>query len=90
MATISDQPRHPKPTDRRCLIASTVGTPLIIAPCLFLLAGRWTCARGWVFLVVVAAASVVITLYLRRVNPEVIAARVNRHEGTKGWIPSRG
>ena len=26
-----------------------------------------------------------ITLYLRRVNPEVIAARVNRHEGTKGW-----
>ena len=26
-----------------------------------------------------------IGLYLRRVNPEVIAARVNRHEGTKGW-----
>ena len=26
-----------------------------------------------------------ITLYLRRINPDVIAARVNRHEGTKGW-----
>ena len=25
------------------------------------------------------------TLYLRRVNPEVIAARINRHKGTKRW-----
>jgi protein-S-isoprenylcysteine O-methyltransferase Ste14 len=34
---------------------------------------------------VFVAASIVITTYLRRVNPEVIAARVNRHKGTKGW-----
>jgi protein-S-isoprenylcysteine O-methyltransferase Ste14 len=26
-----------------------------------------------------------MTLYLRRVNPEVIAARMNRHQGTKRW-----
>ena len=26
-----------------------------------------------------------VTLYLRRVNPDVIAARINRHKGTKRW-----
>ena len=67
-----------------------MGTLLIFALCLFLPAGTWTWARGWLFFAVVVATGVVISLYLRRVNPEVIAARVNRHEGTKGWIPSRG
>ena len=33
----------------------------------------------------IVAASILVTLYLRRVNPDVIAARVNRHEGTKRW-----
>ena len=33
----------------------------------------------------IVLTSIVIALYLRRVNPDVIAARVNRHEGTKGW-----
>ena len=42
-------------------------------------------ARGWLFFFVIVVTSIVITLYLRRVNPDVIAARVNRHEGTKGW-----
>jgi protein-S-isoprenylcysteine O-methyltransferase Ste14 len=58
---------------------------LIFALCLFVPAGTWAWIRGWLFLVVVVAASVVITLYLRRVNPDVVAARVNRHEGTKRW-----
>jgi hypothetical protein len=88
MATRSD--RRPEPTDRRRLITSTVLTLLIFALCLFLPAGTWAWARGWLFFVVVVAAGVVITVYLRRVNPDVLAARVNRHEGTKGWIPSRG
>ena len=30
-------------------------------------------------------SSTLVTLYLRRVNPEVIAARINRHKGTKRW-----
>ncbi len=34
---------------------------------------------------VIVVASIPATLYLRRVNPEVVAARVNRHEGTKRW-----
>jgi protein-S-isoprenylcysteine O-methyltransferase Ste14 len=36
-------------------------------------------------LIVLVAASVVVTVYLRRVNPDVIAGRVNRHEGAKSW-----
>ena len=42
-------------------------------------------ARGWLFLVVLVVASVVITLYLRRVNPDVIAGRINRHEAPRRW-----
>ena len=38
------------------------------------------CSSSWSL-----RTSILITLYLRRVNPDVIAARVNRHEGTKGW-----
>ena len=33
----------------------------------------------------IVAASIPATLYLRRVNPEVISARINRHKGTKRW-----
>ncbi len=57
---------------------------LIFLLCLFLPAGNWALARGWLFFVVVVGTSILITLYLRRINPDVIAARVNRHEGTKG------
>jgi protein-S-isoprenylcysteine O-methyltransferase Ste14 len=85
MTTNSDQRQHPEPADRRRLFVSVGWTLLILVLCLFLPAGTGAWARGWLFLVVVVAASVVITLYLRRANPDVIAARVNRHEGTKGW-----
>jgi protein-S-isoprenylcysteine O-methyltransferase Ste14 len=83
MPTISDQ--SPEPIDRRRLITSTVSSLLIFMLCLFVPAGKWTWLRGWVFFVVLVAASVVISLYLRRVNPDVVAARVNRHKGTKAW-----
>jgi protein-S-isoprenylcysteine O-methyltransferase Ste14 len=85
MATSEAQPRQPERTDRRRLITGIVWTLLILVLCLFLPAGTWAWFRGWLFFGVVLAAGVVITLYLRRVNPEVIAARVNRHEGTKRW-----
>jgi protein-S-isoprenylcysteine O-methyltransferase Ste14 len=82
-ATNSDQVCEP--IDRRRLITSTVSSLLIFMLCLFVPAGRWTWFRGWVFFVVLVTASVVVSLYLRRVNPDVVAARVNRHKGTKGW-----
>lgn len=85
MATNSDLPRQPEPTDRPRLILSIGLTLVFFVLCLFFPAGTWAWARGWLFFVVVVATSVVISLYLRRVNPDIIAARVNRHEGTKGW-----
>jgi protein-S-isoprenylcysteine O-methyltransferase Ste14 len=83
MATISDQP--PEPIDHRRLIIMSASSLVILVMCLFVPAGRWTWLRGWVFLVVLVAASVVISLYLRRVNPDVIAGRVNRHERPRRW-----
>ena len=58
---------------------------LFFVLCLFLPAGTWTWTRGWLFILVLVVASILSTFYLRRVNPEVIAARVNRHKGTKRW-----
>lgn len=58
---------------------------LVFAVCLFFPARTLAWFRGWLFLGVVALSWVVITLYLRRKNPDVIAARANRHEGTKPW-----
>jgi protein-S-isoprenylcysteine O-methyltransferase Ste14 len=85
MATSSDQPRQPEPIDRRRLIISTISSLLISVLCLFPPAGTWAWFRGWLFLIVLVGASVVITVYLRRVNPDVIAGRVNRYKGTKRW-----
>jgi len=85
MPTNGDQLPQPEPTDRRRLIHDTLWTLLIFLLCLFLPAGTWAWSRGWLFFFVIVVTSIVITLYLRRVNPDVIAARVNRHEGTKGW-----
>jgi protein-S-isoprenylcysteine O-methyltransferase Ste14 len=85
MATTSDQPRQPESIDRRRLIISTTASLLILVLCMFLPAGTWAWARGWLFLFVAMGASVVSTMYLRRVNPDVIAGRVNRHERPRKW-----
>jgi protein-S-isoprenylcysteine O-methyltransferase Ste14 len=85
MTTNRDHPRQPEPTDRRRLVLGVGWTLLIFVLCLFLPAGTWAWSRGWLFFVVTVAAGVVITLFLNRVNPDVVAARANRHEGTKGW-----
>jgi protein-S-isoprenylcysteine O-methyltransferase Ste14 len=85
MASNSDQPRPPEPTDRRRLVLSAGSSLLIFILCLFLPAGTWTWTKGWLFILVIVVASIISTLYLRRVNPDVIAARINRHKGTKQW-----
>ena len=85
MATISDHQRQPEPIDRRRLFLNIGGSLLFFVLGLFLPAGTWTWLRGWLFLVVLVVASVVVTLYLRRVNPDVIAARINRHEAPRRW-----
>jgi protein-S-isoprenylcysteine O-methyltransferase Ste14 len=83
MAAIGDQPHEP--IDRRRLVISTTASMLILVLCLFLPAGTWAWSRGWLFLVVTVGASVVSGMYLRRVNPDVIVGRVNRHKWTKRW-----
>jgi protein-S-isoprenylcysteine O-methyltransferase Ste14 len=85
IATNSDHSRQPEQTDRRRLVLSVGWSLLIFVLCLFLPAGTLAWSRGWLFFVVTVAASILITIYLQRVNPEVVAARVNRHDGTKGW-----
>lgn len=85
MATSSVQPQRPEPIDRRRLVISTTASLLILVLCLFLPAGTWAWSRGWLFLAVTAGASLVSTIYLRRVNPDVIAGRVNRHERPRRW-----
>ncbi len=74
-----------EPIDRRRLIASTILILLIFPMCLFVPAGTLSWFRGWLFLVVIVGAMILVTIYLRRVNPDVIAGRVNRHVGTKAW-----
>ena len=83
MMTSSEQPRQSELIDRRRLFLNLGLSLLLIVLCLFLPAGTWAWFRGWLFLLVLVVASVVGTLYLRRVNPEVIAARINRREGTR-------
>src|SRR5208283_1403483 len=85
MTSTDGQPRQQEPIDRRRLIISTTASLLILVLCLFLPAGTWAWPRGWLFLGVLLASSSLMTLYLRRVNPDVIAGRVNRHQGTKRW-----
>lgn len=85
MSAPEKQLRAPETIDRRRLITSTATTLFILMLLLFVPAGTWAWARGRLFLAVLVGAGVGLGLYLRRANPEVIAARVNRHQGTKPW-----
>ena len=85
MASNADRGGQPEQIDRCRLILSLGGMLLFFVLGMFLLAGTWKWTRGWLFILVIVVAAIVSTLYLRRVNPEVIAGRVNRHKGTKRW-----
>ncbi len=85
MATNGDQKRRSEATDRRRLIHCTVWTLLIFVLCLFVPSGTWAWERGWLFVFVSVLVLIFGSLFLHRVNPDVVAARVNRHEGTKKW-----
>ena len=85
MATDDDQLRQPEQIDRRRLFRNLGGMLLFFVLGLFLPAGTWMWTKDWLFILVIVVASILGTLYLRRVNPEVIAARISRHKGTKRW-----
>jgi protein-S-isoprenylcysteine O-methyltransferase Ste14 len=79
------QPQQPEPIDRGRLVIGIGAVLLGVGLCLFVPAGSIAWLRGWLLVFVYVATLTIVTLYLRRVNPEVIAARINRHEGTKRW-----
>ena len=60
-----------------------LGVALFFA--LFLPAGTWAWKKGLLSLLMCLTLGVLAALYIRRVNPEVLAARINPHQGTKGW-----
>jgi protein-S-isoprenylcysteine O-methyltransferase Ste14 len=80
-----DQGRKPEGINRRRLALDLLGIALYFALFLFLPAGTWAWEKGWLFLLVCVTLGVLASLYVWRVNPEVLAARINPHEGTKGW-----
>lgn len=85
MTTIINESGQPEGMDRRRLVTSTAATLAIFLLCFFVPAGTFRWVRGWLFFAVTVAAGIVLSVYLRRVNPDIFAARVNRHTGTKSW-----
>jgi protein-S-isoprenylcysteine O-methyltransferase Ste14 len=71
--------------DRRRLAFYLLATPLFLAVFMFLPAGNWLWPRGWLLIVVFYAGVAASTFYLRRANPDILAARINRHQGTEPW-----
>lgn len=67
------------------LILLQVITLLLMGVAMFLPAGTIGWMRGWLFLVIYSAITVLAIAYLLRVNPEVIVARSRWHQGTKRW-----
>ncbi len=67
------------------LIGFLVALPAYFALFMFLPAGTWSWAKGWLFIGVFLGTMAVAGLYLWRVNPDVVVARTGSHEGTKRW-----
>src|SRR5262245_55410744 len=79
------QHREPPRVDRRRLVLSLLVLPACLFLLMFLPAGTWAWAKGWLFIAVFLVLAAAATLVMRRVNPDLIADRVNRHEGTEPW-----
>src|SRR5262249_55820988 len=75
----------PERIDRRRLVLGLLGMPLFFALFMFLPAGSWAWPKGWLFILVFLVLSLAAWLTIRRVNPDLLPARINAHEGTKPW-----
>jgi protein-S-isoprenylcysteine O-methyltransferase Ste14 len=83
--TAADQNQPRKGINKGRLIGFLVALPVYFALFMFLPAGTWTWTKGWLFLGVCLGTLAVVAWYLWRVNPEVVVARTDSHEGTKRW-----
>ena len=75
----------PERINRRRLVLYLLGTPLFFVLSLFLPAGTWAWPKGWLFLGALLVTGAVGAWCIWRVNPELYAARINPHRGTKRW-----
>lgn len=82
-ATAEDQSRER--LDKGRLIWSLLGVPMYFVLFMFLPAGTWDWVRGWIFIGVFLSVMTIAFWYLWRVNPEMIIARINTHQGTRRW-----
>src|SRR6516165_4740222 len=85
MTSANEHDRQPEGVNKRRLVGSLLALPVYFALFMFLPAGTWAWAKGWLFLGVFLGTLAVVALYLWRVNPEVVVARSGLHEGTKRW-----
>jgi len=69
----------------RWLVLYLLAPPLFLAVFSLLPAGTWWWARGGLFIGVFVATATLAAGYLWRVNPDVVAARINPHRGTERW-----
>jgi protein-S-isoprenylcysteine O-methyltransferase Ste14 len=67
------------------LVKFALALPVFFALFLFLPAGDWSWARGWLFVAVFTVATVLASVCLWFANPEIYVARSRFHKGTKRW-----
>src|SRR5262245_1528061 len=67
------------------LVRFALALPMFFALFLFLPAGTWAWERGWLFIVVFIAATVVASVALWFVNPDIYIARSRFRSDTKHW-----
>src|SRR5262245_19165724 len=85
MTSTADQGHEPERIDIGRLVLFLLLTPLFLGLFMFLPAGSWLWTKGWLFILVFLVSAVVASLYLWRVNPDILAARINPHRGTERW-----
>ncbi|SRR5579871_6490423 len=85
MTATDDQAGQSEKIDFRRLALFLLLTPLFLAVFLFVPAGTLLWLRGWLLVAVFVVSASAASAYLRRVNPDIMAARINRHQGTEGW-----
>jgi protein-S-isoprenylcysteine O-methyltransferase Ste14 len=85
MTAANDKDRQPQRIDKRRLIGFLLALPVYFALFMFVPAGTWAWTKGWLFIGVFLGIVAVVTLYLWRVNPDVVIARIGFQKGTKRW-----
>jgi protein-S-isoprenylcysteine O-methyltransferase Ste14 len=82
---MGDNRVEPTPASWRFVVRQLLAFPFVLGLILFLPAGRLDWIEGWLFLLISTAILVALFFYMRRVNPEIFAARRRIHKGTKLW-----